>query len=154
MSSSFKEQAWGIGTKRASTSLCYVISLRTSLVAQMVKRLPTMRETKVQSLGWEDPLEKEMATHSSTLAWKIPWTEERGRLQPMGSQESDTTERLHFTSLLLWETSVFLIHQTAEKAYHMPLSTLCLREENKKHLSVGFCPPWVKGCFIGCFGRP
>ena len=55
-------------------------------MAQMVNRLPTLRETKVQSLGWEDPLEKEMATHSSTLAWKIPWTEEPGRLQPMGSQ--------------------------------------------------------------------
>ena len=55
-------------------------------MAQMVKRLPTMRETQVQSLGWEDPLEKEMATHSSTLAWKILWTEERGRLQSMGSQ--------------------------------------------------------------------
>ena len=49
---------------------------RTSLVAQMVKHLPTMQETQVRSLGWEDPLEKEMATHPSTLAWKIPWTEE------------------------------------------------------------------------------
>ena len=58
----------------------------TSLVAQMVKRLPTMWETWVQSLGWEDPLEKEMATHSSILAWKIPWMEEPGRLQSMGSQ--------------------------------------------------------------------
>ena len=57
-----------------------------SLVAQTVKRLPAMRETWVQSLGWEDPLEKEMATHSSILAWKIPWTEEPGRLQSMGSQ--------------------------------------------------------------------
>ena len=55
-------------------------------VAQMVKRLPTMQETWVQSLGQEDPLEKEMATHSSTLAWKIPWTEECHRLQSMGSQ--------------------------------------------------------------------
>ena len=52
----------------------------------MVKRLPAMWETKVQFLGWEDPLEKEMATHSSTLAWKIPWTEESDRLQSMGSQ--------------------------------------------------------------------
>ena len=52
----------------------------------MVKRLSTMRETWVQSLGWEDPLEKEMAIHSSTIAWKIPWTEEPGRLQSMGSQ--------------------------------------------------------------------
>ena len=57
-----------------------------SLVAQMVKHLPIMRETQIQSLGREDPLEKEMATHSSTLAWKIPWTEEPGRLQSMGSQ--------------------------------------------------------------------
>ena len=55
-----------------------------SLVAQMVKRLPTMRETWVQFLGWEDPLEKEMAIHSSTLAWKIPCTEKPDRLQSMG----------------------------------------------------------------------
>ena len=52
----------------------------TSLVAQMVKHLSTMQQTRDQSLGWEDPLEKEMATHSSILAWKIPWTEELGRL--------------------------------------------------------------------------
>ena len=60
---------------------------RTSLVAQTVKHLSTMRETQVQSLGWEDHLEKEMAIHSSTIAWKIPWTEEPGRLQPTGSQK-------------------------------------------------------------------
>ena len=58
----------------------------TSLVAQMVKHLSTMWETRVRSLGQEDPLEKEMAIHSSTIAWKIPWTEEPGRLQYMGSQ--------------------------------------------------------------------
>ena len=58
----------------------------TSLVAQMVKRPSTMRETSVHFLGREDPLEKEMAIHSSTLAWKIPWTEEPGRLQSVGSQ--------------------------------------------------------------------
>ena len=57
-----------------------------SLVAQMVKHLPAVRETQVQSLGWEDLLEEEMATHSSNLAWKIPWTEEPGGLQSMGSQ--------------------------------------------------------------------
>ena len=67
----------------------------TSLVAQMVKLLRKMRETQVQSLGWEDLLKKEMATHSSILAWKIPWTEEPGRLQSKGLQ-TDTTERLHF----------------------------------------------------------
>ena len=58
----------------------------TSLVAQTIKCLPTMWETRVQSLGREDPLEKEMATHSSTLAFKIPWTEESGSLQSTGSQ--------------------------------------------------------------------
>ena len=57
-----------------------------SLVAQTVKRLPAMRAAQVQSLGREDPLQKEMATHSSTLAWKIPWTKESGGLQSMGSQ--------------------------------------------------------------------
>ena len=56
------------------------------LVVQMVKNLPAMWETWVRSLGQEDPLEKEMATHSSTLAWRIPWTEEPGGLQSMGSQ--------------------------------------------------------------------
>ena len=55
-------------------------------MAQTVKRLSTMWETRVRYLGWEDPLEKEMAIHSTTIAWKIPWTEEPGRLQPMGSQ--------------------------------------------------------------------
>ena len=59
---------------------------RASLVVQMVKHLPAMRETLAQSLGWEDPLEKERATHCSTLAWKIPWMEEPGRLQSMWSQ--------------------------------------------------------------------
>ena len=60
--------------------------LNTSLVVQMVKNLPAMQETWVQFLGWEDPLEKEMATHSSVLAWRIPWTEEPGGLQSMGLQ--------------------------------------------------------------------
>ena len=64
----------------------YTIYGRTSLVAQMVKHLPTMQQTRVQSLGREDLLEKEMANHSSTLAWKIPWMEEPGRLHSMGSQ--------------------------------------------------------------------
>ena len=62
--------------------------IKTSLLAQMVKRLPAMQETWVQSLGREDPLEKEMATHSSTLSWKIPWTEEPGSLQSVGSQRA------------------------------------------------------------------
>ena len=66
-------------------------------MAQQVKNPPATQETWVQSLGREDPLEKEMATHSSILAWKIPWKEKPGRLHsPCGPKESDTTERLHF----------------------------------------------------------
>ena len=60
--------------------------LRASLVAQILKNLPAMQETQVRSLGQEDPLEEEMATHSSVLAWEIPWTEETGELQSMGLQ--------------------------------------------------------------------
>ena len=63
-----------------------------SLVVQMVKCLPAMRETQVQSLGQEDPLEKEIANHSNILAWEIPWTEEPGRLQFMGLQRVGMTE--------------------------------------------------------------
>ena len=69
---------------------------KTSLVALTVKRLPTMRETRVQSLGWEDLLEKEMATHSSILAWKIPWMVEPDRLHTVHAvAESHTTEQRH-----------------------------------------------------------
>ena len=92
----------------------------------MVKHLPTMWETWVRSLGWEGPLEKEMATHSSTFDWKIPWTEDPGRLQDHGVAESDMTEWLHFhfqdhvwASLVaqlvknppvMWETWVWSLH--------------------------------------------
>ena len=72
----------------------------------MVKDLPTIQETQIPSLGWEDPLEKGMATHSSIPAWKIPWTEEPGSYSPWGGKESDTTERLtlsHFSkSKTIW----------------------------------------------------
>ena len=61
------------------------------MVAQMVKNLPAIRKTQVQSLGWEDPLDKEMTTHFSILAWRVPWTEELGGLQFMGNKESDMT---------------------------------------------------------------
>ena len=75
-------QLWSID----SVTIGLSFMTRASLVAQMVKRLPAMWETRVRSLGWEDLLEKEMATHSSILAWRIPGTEEPGRLQSMGSQ--------------------------------------------------------------------
>ena len=74
------------GVAKSQTRLSDFTFTFASLVAQRVKHLPTMRETWVRSLGREDPLEKEMATHSSTLAWKIPWMEEPSGLQSMGSQ--------------------------------------------------------------------
>ena len=68
--------------------LLFLLFPMTFLVAQMVKNLPAMQETTVRPLGQEDPLEKELATHSSILAWRIPWTEEPGRLQSMESQRA------------------------------------------------------------------
>ena len=85
-----KQIQWLRNTERCSSSPkvrgMQINDEMTSLASQMIKRLSTMRETWVQSLGQEDPLEKEMAIHFSTIAWKIPWTEEPGRLQSMGSQ--------------------------------------------------------------------
>ena len=87
-------------------------------MVQTVKHLSTMRETRVRSLGWEDPLEKEMAIHSRTIAWKIPWTEEPGSLQSMGSQrvrhDSATSLSLFFSlytkfPYTLWAISLFPI---------------------------------------------
>ena len=79
------------------------MGVKTSLVAQIVK-LPTMWETWVQSLGWEDLLEREMTTHSSILAWKIPWMEEPGRLQSMGLQrvEHNTSPLNEQICKILW----------------------------------------------------
>ena len=73
-----------------------------SLVVQRVKCLPEIQETWVRSLGREDALEKEMATHSGILAWKIPWTEEPGSHSPLGHKELGTTERLHFHFHIKW----------------------------------------------------
>ena len=73
---------------------CEMMPARACLVAQMVKNPPAMRETWVQSLGWEDPLEEGLATHSSILAWRIPWTKESGALQSMRSQRVGHTGHL------------------------------------------------------------
>ena len=83
-----------------------MIVKRVSLVAQMVKNLPAMQETQVQFLGQEDPLEKGMATHSSILAWEIPWTEEPGGLQSKGSQKEFNEPKLFkgvFPSCLIFQ---------------------------------------------------
>ena len=91
---------------------------QTSLLAQMVKRLSTMRGTWVRSLGREDPLEKEMAIHSGTIAWKVPWTEEPGRLQSMGSQSRTqlsyfTYSLTHFTYLQTTQSRLSLFEVMA-----------------------------------------
>ena len=108
-----------------------------SLVAQMVKNLPPMQETWVQSLGQEDPLEKEMATHSSILAWRIPWTEEPGGPQFMGSQRVGhdwTTNTFTFIFAYIFpftsEMYTFLCFYVAVKCpfisiYRTPISTSC-----------------------------
>ena len=77
-----------IGEKvcRLTPEALILFSIYSKTMAQRIKCLPTMQETRIRSLGQEDPLEKEMATHSSTLAWKIPWTEKPGRLQSIASQ--------------------------------------------------------------------
>ena len=92
--------------------------LLASLVAQWVKSLPKVQETWVSSLGWEDQLKKEMATHSSILAWEIPWTEKPGGLQSMGSQESDITEQLKFWPLsLLYIRTSFWVNLSSFSCY-------------------------------------
>ena len=98
----------------------------------MVKNLPEMQETQVQSLGQEDPLEKGMSTHSSILAWRIPWTEESGGLQSMESQ-LDTTERLTFSlsNIIVWRRK------------WQPTPVFLPRESQGQKSLVG-CRPW--GC--------
>ena len=86
-------------TEQAHTSMfhLFAVSMLTAfLVAKMVKNLPAMQKTQVQSLGQEDPLEEEMATHSSILAWRVPWTEEPGRLQSKGSPRVGATNTFTF----------------------------------------------------------
>ena len=90
------EFLWNVPTFGLPHSITWV-----SLVAQTVKNPPTMRETWIRSLGWEDPLEKGTATHSNILAWRIPWTEEPGRLQSGRRKESDKTERLSLSQYYL-----------------------------------------------------
>ena len=78
-------------------------------MAQTVKHLPAMWETWVRSLGREDPLEKEMATHSSILAWRIPWREELSGLQSTDLKQSDTTKQLHFLSILTNDPQILVV---------------------------------------------
>ena len=121
------------------------------LVAQTVENLPAMRETWVQPLGQEDPLEKRMATHSSILAWRIPWTEEPGGSQFMGSQRveydwvTNTFTRGHLIkpttpSPHLGNFSVWLMVHTPPFSLHIPLSR-CLRKGNSENCLKLFRAP-------------
>ena len=101
----------------------------TSLVAQTVRSLPAVQETCVRSLGWEDPLEKEMTTHSSILAWKIPWTEEPSRLQSMGSQ------RVGHDSV----TNTFIISYII-KCIHTNMNDKFQKIQIKTRSLLGVCP--------------
>ena len=104
---------------KANLKLLFALHCRNhwaSLVAQLVKNLPAVQETRVQSLNWEDPLEKEMATHSSILAWKISWTEEPGGVQSMG------TERVG----RYWATNTYLQKSLKRYCKYRNLSNHCL----------------------------
>ena len=117
-------------------------SRRTFLVAQTVKRLSTMRETWVRSLGREDSLEQEMATHSSTLAWKIQWMEELGaRYCPWGRKESGTTERLHFHSQVM-----SVVSDSLQPYGLVPARLLCPGDSLGKNTGVG-CHALLQGIF-------
>ena len=100
-----------------SLQILYQLSYQGSLVAQTVKRLSTMRETRVRSLGREDPLEKERAIHSSTVAWKIPWTEEPSRLQSMRSQRVGHDWAI-LLSLSLWLHQVLVFCVMSWGTFH------------------------------------
>ena len=120
-----------------------------SLVAQMVKRLPTMRETQIQSLGREAPLEKETATHSSLHAWKIPWTKEPVRVQSMGSQS--WTRLSDFTSLQeACKVSGYIENHWKNKMWCLLLTDvqllLGIRHAHKIVLVRGSCKCHIRGC--------
>ena len=114
-------------------------SMRTSPVAQTVKNLPAVQETLVQSLGWEDPLEEGRTTHSSILAWKIPWTEEPGGLQSMGSQR--VRQDWSDLALMQWTTYLFPKWEKTESAlyyqYCFCVYTVWEHVRNIKHNNQG-----------------
>ena len=123
-----------------------------TLVAQRVKRLPPMRETRVRSLGREDPLEKEMAPHSSTLAWRIPWMEEPGRLQSAGSQR---VRHDWATSLQWWPVTMKTYYR--EPWGHNEKSWLCLRGKGRcSVVSHSLRPQLLLECWDheGAMGEP
>ena len=112
-------QYWAIASFLIIAILTLPLPSWASLVAQRVKRLPAVQETLVQSLGQEDPLEKELATPSSTLAWKIPWTEERCRIQSMGSQRVGHDFSFTFFTFTLPSWRIFASHTNWKRNLHV-----------------------------------
>ena len=121
-----------------------------SLVAQMVKNLPATQETWVQSLGWEDPLEKGMATHCSILAWRIPWTEEPGRLYSLwGHKESDRTEQLTLLDYLVMLSRYHTEDALVEMSAHQVEVEGQLPSIVKSYFFLSSCPTnYKKGCLF------
>ena len=147
--------------------LVYFVYILASLVAQRLKRLPAVWETWVLSLGWEDPLEKEMATHPSILAWRIPWMEEPGGLQSTGLQRvrHNWATSLSVYVLSMWSVMSYSLWPQWTIDHQDPLSMICPRQEYWSGLA--FSPPknlkWNINysstlplntgllCFVGCF---
>ena len=121
-----------------------------SLVAQMVKNLPATQETWVQSLGWEDPLEKGMATHCSILAWRIPWTEEPGRLYSLwGHKESARTEQLTLLDYLVMLSRYHTEDALVEMSAHQVEVEGQLPSIVKSYFFLSSCPTnYKKGCLF------
>ena len=115
------------------------IKLTASLVAQMLKRLPAMQEIWVRSLGWEDPLEKEMATHSSILAWRIPCKEEPGRLQSMASQSRTLPSDFTFTIKNISNIKLEVTRHPFSSVSKLLILSLQFRPEN-----ATLCATWQK----------
>ena len=118
-------------------------TLQVSLVAQTVKSLPAVQKTWVRSLGWEDPLGKEMATHSSTLAWNIPWMEEPGRLQYMESKRIGhdwVTSLSFFQTKLLRVREYYYLNFTDEKIKVWKDWACCPKSHSKEVAKAGFKP--------------
>ena len=131
---------WSLSFCITLISLSYLLPfLWASLGARMVKRLPAMWETWVRSLDREDPLEKEMATHPSTLAWKIPWTEEPYRLQSMGSQRfgHDWATSLHFTFPISIPVQCLFNH------WWNKYMSSCLSQISFRHITCWINPHWL-----------
>ena len=156
-----KEHIWVSSNEVDETGSYYIEwskSERTAGVAQMVKSLSTMRETCVRSLDREDPLEKEMATHSSSIAWKIPWMEEPGRLQSMGSQRvrhdwatslsSQVRKRKDKYCMCSVTSVVSDSLQSMDWTPQTPLSVGFSRQEYWRGL---LCPPPGKYCILNAY---